>query len=144
MSDESPKEIRHDCRKEFDPITQKYRRHVRIFTVCILTAIIFWFVGVVFQDGKFFLFWVLFMLCIVTGIVTMLLAPKLRCPRCGADAGGELETYCPECGGAPLEEGWWFSHRCPSCRKRLYRNKGRSYRVRFCTNCSAYLDDAGV
>jgi hypothetical protein len=94
-------------------------------------------------DGSF-LFGGLFMLCIVAGIITILLAPKLRCPTCGADAGGDPEVYCPECGNSPLSEKWFLARSCNSCGRSLVRGKNRQYRVRFCTSCGAYLDENGV
>jgi hypothetical protein len=83
-------------------------------------------------------------LCIVTAMITGMLAPSLRCPTCRRNAERELERYCPECGGSPLEEYRLFARRCTSCHKRLSRGKRRNYRVRFCTNCGAYLDAEGV
>jgi hypothetical protein len=144
MSDTSALANHHDDRRQFEPVARKYRLHGRIFMTCVLGAVVAGFLSGPFHADRSPWFVALFIICVVTGIAATLLAPPLRCPTRHADAGGELERYCPECGGSPLADSWLFARRCTSCRKRLVRGKGRHYRVRFCTNCGAYLDDAGV
>lgn len=144
MSEASLNAVRKDDRQQFQPIAQRYRRHGRVFLVCVFTAILSGLIALAYHHDRSHWFGAFFMLCILTGIVAMFLAPALRCPTCGADAGDRLERYCPECGGSPLAESWLFARRCTSCRKRLVRGKRRCYRVRFCTNCGAYLDEKGV
>src|SRR2546423_537700 len=144
MSDASSTAVHKDDRREFQPIAQMYRCHSRVFMVCVLSAILAGLLSRPLHYDRSPWLYAFFMFCILTGIVTMLFAPSLRCPTCRANAGGELERYCPECGGSPLVESWLFDRRCTSCRKRLVRGKSRRYRVRFCTNCGAYLDEAGV
>jgi hypothetical protein len=144
MSDIPISVVHKDERHSFQPVAQRCRRHGYIFTTCILTGIVSGFAATAYHFDRSPWFGAFFMLCIATGLVTMLIAPKPRCPACATNVAGELQTFCPECGGSPLEESWLLARRCTSCQKRLTRGKGRSYRVRYCTNCGAYLDEEGL
>ena len=145
MSEGSLNAVRKDERHSFEPVARKYRRHGYFFNACVLTGIASGFVASVFHlDRSSPWFGGFFVFCILTGMVGMLLAPKLRRSACGANAGGELGVYCLECGSFPLEESRLFARRCTSCHKRFARSRRNNYCVRFCTNCGAYLDEKGL
>jgi predicted RNA-binding Zn-ribbon protein involved in translation (DUF1610 family) len=144
MSEASINEVRKDDRQQFQPVAQRYRRHCRMSIALIFTSILSAWVASAYDYERSPWFVAFFLLSALVFIVATFLAPALRCPTCGANAGGELERYCPECGGSPLDESWLFARRCSSCNKQLVRGKSRHYRVRFCTNCGAFLDEDGV
>jgi hypothetical protein len=137
-------EARADERARFYPTACKYRRHVRTFAVFVVGGLVTGlFASSTHVDGSHWLGFV-FAGCVLIGMVGAFTMPRLRCPQCQEDAGGELQWYCPECGGSPLEKTWFFAKSCAACGKRLARGKSRGYRVRFCTQCGAYLDEKGV
>ena len=144
MSDKSVGAVRKDERQSFQPIAQQYRKHGYLLGACFILVIAAGIAAVAYHFESSPWFGTFVALCVVTGIVTMITMPKPQCTACGAAVYEAPQTYCPDCGGSPLEDGW-FGRRCTSCHKLLSRSsKGRSYRVRYCTCCGAYLDDAGL
>lgn len=145
MSEEFPSAEHKDCREQFRPVARKYRRHGGIVVTFILLGMLSAWAASKYHYDRSPWFVAFFLLCCVGGVVAMLRAPTLRCPGCGADAGGVPERFCPDCGDKSVVDNALSAYRCTSCRKRLTsRRGGRRYRVRFCTHCGAHLDDAGV
>ncbi|MBF9224040.1 hypothetical protein [Hymenobacter ruricola] len=136
-------------RAEFAPVAATYRRQKRFVGWCVgilaagmlLSAVgpasVSTIVGPLVGFG--------FVACVVVGVVMAVrMAGQLRCPGCAGDLE-QIGTYCPECGSAGLEPGSWFSApHCPTCDRKMRRNKGRHYTIRACSHCGLYLDDEGV
>jgi hypothetical protein len=142
MNNPSSPEIYKDERQAFEPVARRYRMYARVATGFVLGPfLIGWFAARLGHGRASWLGWLLvagFALC----FVTMLLAPRLRCPACHANVGGKHQHYCPECGGFPIQRDQWGQQRCTVCRKRFRRRKN-FHRVRYCTQCRAYLDEKG-
>lgn len=94
-------------------------------------------------------------------IVTVLTAitswPRLYCPKCErpghpSSLENRLKKFCPSCGHNLGGDGqvvllyrFGPTRKCTSCDSRLERgSNGRSFKIRFCTYCSAKLSDKGI
>jgi predicted RNA-binding Zn-ribbon protein involved in translation (DUF1610 family) len=135
-----------DCRPEFKPIADEYRRKSAILKWVGLVAIAFWAL-LWFPKYKGYGF-TGFVICIVGGIITSFIwLPKLICPSCKRklyQQNGSLGEYCPECGEKPVVKGW-FCPKCTACGKRLSRGRGgANYEIRYCTWCGAHVDEVGI
>ena len=144
MIDASELATRKDNRREFEPVARRHRRHGWIFMGCLCGGMLIGLLSRIFHYERSPWFAAFFILCIVAGFTTLFLGPSVHCPTCRASVLLELQHYCPECGASPLAESWLHSRRCTSCGKRLIRGRRRSYRVRFCTCCGAYLNEVGI
>jgi hypothetical protein len=141
-----------DFRTEFKPTADEYRRVSKIlmmgFLLCIPFAILLWKVPGYRTLGIAGL-----ALCIAAPIIGSLVwLPKLICPGCqkkmdqspGFLGRSGLGDFCPECGAASVEKGWFFP-KCTSCGKTLSQGRnGRQFKIRYCTWCDARVDDAGL
>jgi hypothetical protein len=136
-------------RAAFAPVAATYRRQKRLVGWCVgifAGAMLLSAVGPAsVSEVVSPLLGIGFVACVVVGIVMAFrLASLLRCPGCA----GDLErtgAYCPECGSPGLEPGGWFaSPHCPTCDRKMRRNKGRHYTVRACSHRGYYLDEEGV
>ena len=141
VSDMVPKSL-NDQRDSFRAVAAAYRRHTAFVFVFGLTGILA-VLGTVMYSNKSEWFIASFVLCLLGALIASFSSPRLRCPACSQDAGGMLRTYCPEC-GSPSLEGSVLSRRCGACGKTLWRGKGRSYQIHYCTNCGAYLAEKGL
>ncbi len=144
MSADLP-ETPRDCRQEFAPIAAKYRRAswfyglVAIPTVGCLLLSRYEHYPLIGLAG-FIVGWVV----LTAGL---LFRPKLICPNCQHRTDRDLEYCCPQCGSRAIdrEPGYFSLGRCNSCHSEMARRKGnRLYKIRYCTVCGAYLDEAGV
>lgn len=75
--------------------------------------------------------------------------PQLRCPRCEGRLKRLWKSYCSECGSGKVHQppffGWRMLPRCDACgREPVKTRAGRSYAIRFCTHCGAYVHETGV
>jgi predicted amidophosphoribosyltransferase len=136
----NPNKPLNDQHLAFQPILAAYRRSVKVFMLCVLTGIL----TVVFAcaTGLNQSRWLggLFLLCMAAGIITFFRSPRLLCPACSANACSKIDHYCPECGGSHLtDRSFLFGCRCSDCGKQLKSD----YTVHFCTTCGAYLHEKG-
>ena len=69
-----------------------------------------------------------------------------RCTECESSLGRANGDYCPGCGSRALSRReWWNPRRCGDCGLDLrYRKGGRRFKVRYCSVCSAHLDERGL
>lgn len=79
---------------------------------------------------------------VVTGLISYLTAPGLRCPRC-AKSAENFDRYCPVCGSDGLRRFQITAAKCDGCQRTLGSNKGRNYTIHFCTHCGELLDGRG-
>ncbi len=135
----------NDQRVQFQPLAAKFRRRGFIFAGFIITGLLS--LGVTsFVGSKSGWFSALFAACIVCAMITaFFFLPKLRCPKCSSDTAHEPEFYCPECGGSHLSKpNFFFGRKCRDCGKSLRNGRSRNYRIHYCQNCGAYLDERGL
>ena len=142
-------EERNRLRAKFVLIATEYHRRKHITRWCIgaFFALVFLLqalsdslnssVGIVIGFG-------MLAILLVVLIAGLRMASLLICPGCKKNLE-EIGSYCPECGSQGLEPGSWFSSpRCPTCGKKMRRNKGRHYLIRACSHCGLYLDKEGL
>ena len=147
--DNQSKQILNDQHKEFEPIAIKFRQRWRIFTAFLLLGVVSFIIASIVslsssaKSGWFIGF---YMLCILLGLITVFFFfPKLRCPKCSSDAALGPDFYCPECGGSHLSKpNFFFGRKCGDCGKSLRNGRSRNYRIHYCQNCGAYLDEQGL
>jgi predicted RNA-binding Zn-ribbon protein involved in translation (DUF1610 family) len=141
-----------DSRDLFRPTADAYRRVSRILIWPGYAVFLFWPLLLIPKKSVYADYLMLgfagFMVCVLGAIVASLIwLPKLTCPNCHEkmDArSGKLGPYCPECGAAAIESGF-FGQKCTACNKRLRNGRnGRSYKIHYCTYCDAHVDDEGV
>jgi len=143
--DDQPKQILNDQRKEFEPIAIKFRQRSRVFIAFLLTGVALLIIASFSGFSKSGWFIGFYMLCILSGMITVFFFPKLRCPKCSSDAALGPDFYCPECGGSHLSKNnFFFGRKCSDCGKSLRNGKGRSYVIHYCQNCGAYLHEKGL
>ena len=70
----------------------------------------------------------------------------LKCTECGSDLTEAKGTHCPGCGTRSLSaDGWPRPRWCATCGLRLlYGKGGRKFKVHYCSDCGAHLDERGV
>jgi predicted RNA-binding Zn-ribbon protein involved in translation (DUF1610 family) len=137
-----------DCRADFKATVDASRAKHPPLTIAGWLAIPFW-LGFAFVHKYRAVGLAGFLTCwsilFFGGLLTRV---KLMCPACGLDADGLKGKFCPECGGEIMRErGFWdiFPPRCLACDKSLVSGRGgRRYKIRYCRQCGAHLDDEGV
>ncbi len=140
-----------DFREEFRPTADEYRRVSRflmipVFLALGLGALVYFLKRTSYAIAGL-------AICILLPVVGSLIwLPKLICPGChervDKDAGfmgqSGMGKYCPECGKAAIEMGWFYP-KCTACGKSLSRGRGgRQYKIRYCPWCDAHIDEKGV
>ena len=84
-----------------------------------------------------------FIPCFVGFVVFALFEKSLLCSACRLDIEW-IVTFCPECGGKVKLGGWFTSAQCLSCGKKLFRRRGRSYRIKYCSHCGVLLTEHAI
>jgi hypothetical protein len=122
----------------FGPIARRYRIFHYAFSIFGLA--IFLFVLFSKQNDR----WWLFFGVILLGIIYSILFAPI-CPACQRKIDDGVQKFCPECGSNDLTpQSFMLWARCHSCGITLRRRKGRSYKIRCCTNCGVFLDGKGI
>jgi len=69
-----------------------------------------------------------------------------KCCECEKSLHRADGNYCPQCGSETLVKGyWWEPRRCTNCKIELrYHKGGRRFRVCYCSECGAHLDERGL
>jgi hypothetical protein len=82
----------------------------------------------------------------ITTLAAFFSVAKLACPICKESIFLPSGDGCPCCGQRSLTAMTLTGRRsCTSCHRTFrYRRKGRVSKIRFCTSCSACLDDRGI
>jgi RNA polymerase subunit RPABC4/transcription elongation factor Spt4 len=122
----------------FVPVARRYRIfHYSFLFLGLATFFICFFSK---QNDR----WWLFFGVILFGVIyALLFAPT--CPACHRKIDDGIQKFCPECGSNDLTpQSFMLWARCHSCGKTLGRRKGRSYKIRCCTNCGVFLNDKGI
>ena|SRR5579871_1684766 len=139
-----PPEEQAQLQESFKPVVQRYRWRQRICLILVMVAFGFVFCFFVNKAQEswvatgFFLCWM-----VVAGIA--LFSPQLRCPACQNIVEEGYGPFCPECGAQTLQPGTWLrAPHCAACDRVMLHGKTRRYKVRACTHCGLWLDDAGV
>jgi hypothetical protein len=140
-----------DLRTEFKPTADEYRRVSRLLMIAWIPAVAFVFL---IRSPKYMVIGVggiaLFIAASIVGSLVWL--PKLFCPSChekmdkspGFMGKAAFGDFCPECGQAAIEKGWFYP-KCTACGKRLSQGRnGRQFKIRYCTWCDAHIDDKGL
>lgn len=68
---------------------------------------------------------------------------SVSCPACKGDVLA-FGSHCPACGGPFETLSWVFAPKCAKCSRHLGQGRLRTYRIRYCTHCGAYLDETGI
>jgi hypothetical protein len=95
-----------------------------------------------------FLFLLLFA-CAFYGVFLSSFIRRVECPACHNRLDFcEVGDYCPDCGSNQIEGDNRLKYpQCNACGKKLFRcgkgGIGRSYKIRYCTNCGVFLDEEG-
>lgn len=149
MSGPLPPSGRRDCREQFKPAAASYRKWRRIFSGLFFVALSFWllatFAGPLRRMGAMG-----FAAVCIGGMIAGAWCLRLVCPACRKNADRASGRFCPECGQDALRKKEFWSwdagpHQCTACGARLASGRGgRRYRICFCRNCGAHLDDAGL
>lgn len=144
MASEAATKSVTDNREAFRPVAAAYRRYRAYWMASVLGAIV---PPVILSSiDAAILVWLIPVSIIlgVIAVVALIRAPRLSCPACSYDVCRDIENYCPECGADSLQRAPMFGFKCLGCDKTLRRGRRRSYRIRYCTNCGAYLDEEGI
>jgi len=150
-----PAENSADFRAEFAPLKARILRSNKRFTYLIvftcaaaLLAVLSRLIPPLGDTGLLALLLALF-LPLPGAIVLACMSPRLRCPACRESltpTPASFGKHCPTCGGPLLGSGTLLSPPvCPDCRVTCgYSRAGKTFVVRACTHCGAWLDDEGV
>ncbi|MBF9140943.1 hypothetical protein [Hymenobacter properus] len=140
---------RSHLRASFEQVSAEYRRQKRLGGWCMgglfLGMVLLQVVPGSIQSGGGILIGLGLLAVLIMLLVTGLrMAGLLLCPGCHQKLE-EIGAYCPECGSHGLKPGGWFSSpHCPTCNRKMRRNKGRHYTIRACSHCGLYLDEKGL
>jgi len=144
MASEAIAKSATDKREVFRPVAAAYRRYRAYWIASVLGAIV---PPVILSSiDAAILVW-LIPVSIILGVIAvaaLIRASRLSCPACSYDIRRDIQAYCPECGSNSLKRAVMSGFKCLGCDKTLRRGKHRSYRIRYCTNCGAYLDEVGL
>ncbi len=92
------------------------------------------------------LMWIWFVFIAALVLYSTFFRPKLACPACLQNLEDRKDgNYCPACSSTPLErKGWLHLPKCNVCGEKMRTGKGgRRYKIRHCTHCGLFLDEAG-
>jgi hypothetical protein len=135
-----------DCREEFKSTAMAYRQRSRAFSIFAWVGLAFWllwFVPTMREIGV-----AGFLVCWTIGFFGSFILLKKICPACQKDIDQCAGRFCPECGAHAIKKrGFWAIGfpQCEACEKKLVRGRGgRRYKLRFCRNCGAHVDDDGL
>ena len=138
-------QVNRDCREEFRGTAAAYRKRklvLHILAGCILLPFLLLVTfapsSEVGRNG--------FMICMVVLVCTGAVLLRKVCPACRKNVDRSSGSFCPECGADALKKSLWTGFpTCQACTKELFKGKnGRLYKLRFCRNCGAHLDDEGL
>ncbi|UPG91641.1 hypothetical protein L2Y96_07710 [Luteibacter aegosomaticola] len=134
-----------DAREAFSEVASQYRRFERmvatgmgLFAFSVVLASL-WGRMNGFFAAIGFLGWII-------TVASLFSLPRLACPACSKRIDKPVGDWCPCCGQRSLSGSTLSGRRkCTHCRRSMpNRQKGRVQKIRFCTNCSAYLDEEGL
>jgi hypothetical protein len=136
-------------RADFAPVAEQFRRQQRIIGWCVFSMAGLFLLGMLVPEPYKAGWSALLAVAVLAGAGNLIVAwlrlvGLLVCPGCNGDLE-KLGSYCPECGSAGLQPGGWFtSPHCPTCNRKMRRNKGRKYTIRACSHCGLCLDKQGL
>ena len=135
----------NDFTSQFQPIAEEYRRKEKRRTKVIIYFVVCCLLGIIVGNVDSYLLKVLWYLNFLAIIILFAASwYKPLCPSCHSDVVAALGTYCPECGGTLQQVGALRGFECAGCGLRPSRNRGRNYKVRWCSSCGVKLDEAGI
>jgi hypothetical protein len=135
-------------RSTFKPQADRYRLYSSLF---IPSCLLLFGGGVLFQfcHGWAKIIPILTLAAGALLLLAVMFVPMPKCPGCGRRFSSSITTHCPECGRASVTQrpGGLFrppQHKCEGCGKELWAGKGRTFKIRACTQCGVILDDEGL
>ena len=131
--------------ESFAAIKKRYRRFEILGAACFCATFLMVGIGVLLSIKSP-------LLMIPAGIswfamfVALLAAgASFKCPACRSSLHRAKGAHCPGCGSRTLTDGDWLSpRRCSHCDLELRYRRRRQFKVRYCSECGAHLDERGV
>lgn len=141
---EKPKFLHRDCRNKFRPMAAKYQKISLLLRLAAVLALGFYFYSLS-ENGKKIGDAGFLVTIFLSLLIYFRLRRKITCPYCHNHVMRIPDQFCPECGSLSLERETerFYATKCCSCGNRLTQRK-RSYKIRYCTVCGAYLDEIGI
>jgi len=141
-----------DCSAEFKPMANAHRK--RRWKQLLLLALIFLYaLCVPHLPGHTGAALAAYIAVGIVGVIAFFAYPDvaLICPGCKMDPDTGDGHFCPECGSESAKARQAVllvnsSPKCEACGKVMSvgSRSGATYKIRFCRNCGAFLDDPGI